>query len=132
MTSGKATTSTKFSFYKIQITMVVILLRVSGGGLLDKLLSNPQTGPRKVPHVYRTSGSQRSPQLTLQKREPCVEKGARVSRVHSRFLQVAESESDFCFEAAHMVDLCGSSEKSPWQRRGGQLYKADQEICGLA
>lgn len=78
------------------------------------------------------SGSQRSRQLTLQKRESCVEKGARACRGPSHFLQLAESESDFCFEKAHIVYLCGSSAKSPWQRGGGQLHKADQEICGLA
>lgn len=82
--------------------------------------------------MYISSGSQRSQQLTPQKREPCVEKGARACRGHSHILQLAESESDFCFEKAHIVYLCGSSEKSRWQRGGGQLYKADQEICGLA
>lgn len=33
MTSGKATTSTKFSFYKLQIRMVVILPRVPRGDI---------------------------------------------------------------------------------------------------
>lgn len=127
VTLGKATTSTNFNFYKIQIMMVMIPPRAFGGRL-DELLSNSQDGPRRVPHVCILRVSQVAT-VMLQKREPCAGKGGKsMGGVHSHFFLFAESESDFCFEKPQIVYLCGSSEKSHSRGEEGNMRRIKRSV----